>query len=65
MKKRLGPDKEKPEWTKADFKRAVPLSGLPKSFQKVISTRERGPHQLDAKKQPASSRLEVSNQLPK
>jgi hypothetical protein len=32
-------DKENPEWTKAAFKVAVPLSGLPKSTQKVLSNR--------------------------
>jgi uncharacterized protein (DUF4415 family) len=58
-KKRPNPemtDDDNPEWTKEDFKRAVPLSGLPKSVQKVISARKRGP-QKSPTKQLVSLRL--------
>ncbi len=59
MKKRLIQkmiDKENPEWTDADFERAVPLSALPKRIQKVISARKRGP-QKSPTKQLVSLRL--------
>lgn len=42
MKKKLGadaPDDENPEWTAAEFARAVPLSGLPQSLQKKLRGR--------------------------
>ena len=47
-------DEENPQWTKEDFKRAVPLSALPKAVQKSISTR--GP-QKSPTKQLVSLRL--------
>jgi uncharacterized protein (DUF4415 family) len=50
------PDKENPEWTREDFARAVPFSGLPAQLQKAISNRSRGP-QKTAKKVPVSIRL--------
>jgi uncharacterized protein (DUF4415 family) len=52
MKKRQDPElleKENPEWMEADFKQAVPLSALPKSVQKVISARKRGPQKTPTK----------------
>jgi uncharacterized protein (DUF4415 family) len=50
MKKRLNSEMiENPEWTKADFARAVPLSALPKNVQKVISARKRGPQKIPTK----------------
>lgn len=50
-------DEENPEWTKAEFENAVPLSGLPKSMQKVLSNRgKRGP-QKSPTKQLVSLRL--------
>jgi uncharacterized protein (DUF4415 family) len=33
------PDDENPEWTDADFKRAAPFSGLPKSLQTKLRGR--------------------------
>lgn len=49
-------DKENPEWTKADFARAVPFSGLPSDLQRVLSNRTRGP-QKEPKKVAVSIRL--------
>ena len=51
-KKRPDPemiDQENPEWSKADFKRAVPLSKIPRGIQKAISTRKRGPQKTPTK----------------
>jgi uncharacterized protein (DUF4415 family) len=43
-------DEENPEWTKLDFRHAVPLSGLPKRMQKVLSNRgKRGPQKAPTK----------------
>lgn len=42
MNKRPNPeliDDENPEWTKEDFKRAVPFSGLPESLQAKLRGR--------------------------
>jgi uncharacterized protein (DUF4415 family) len=50
MKKQPRNDKENPEWNDSDFSRAVPLSGLPKSMQKVLSNRgKRGPQKTPTK----------------
>ncbi len=52
MKKRRNPemvDKENPEWTEADFERAIPHSALPKAMQKVVSARKRGPQKTPTK----------------
>ncbi len=59
MKKRPSSEtieNENPEWTEADFKRAVPLSALRNSVQKAISARKRGP-QKSPTKQLVSLRL--------
>jgi uncharacterized protein (DUF4415 family) len=59
MKKRQNPEpieNENPEWTEADFKRAVPLSALRDGVQKAISARKRGP-QKSPTKQLVSLRL--------
>lgn len=58
MKKaaKSGPDRENPEWTREDFQRAVPFSGLPPELQKLLSSRKRGP-QKTPKKIPVSIRL--------
>jgi uncharacterized protein (DUF4415 family) len=53
---RQSEDRENPEWTRADFARAVPLSGLPTGLQTVLSARKRGP-QKTLKKVPVSIRL--------
>ncbi|MBS1801534.1 MAG: BrnA antitoxin family protein [Acidobacteria bacterium] len=50
------PDKENPEWTKEDFKRAVPFDRLPAEVQKSFSAQTRGP-QIAPKKVPVSIRL--------
>jgi uncharacterized protein (DUF4415 family) len=49
-------DGDNPEWTKADFARAVPFSGLPSDLQRVLSNRKRGP-QTEPKKVAVSIRL--------
>ena len=49
-------DKENPEWTKEDFKRAVPFDRLPADVRKAFSLRTRGP-QIVPKKVPVSIRL--------
>ena len=49
-------DRENPEWTRADFARSVPLSGLPPGLQATLSARKRGP-QKTLKKVPVSIRL--------
>ena len=49
-------DKTNPEWTDADFRRAVPFSALPKGLQKSLSSRKRGP-QKSPTKQLVSLRL--------
>lgn len=49
-------NKENPEWTKEDFKRAVPFDRLPADVRKVFSARARGP-QVAPKKVPVSIRL--------
>jgi uncharacterized protein (DUF4415 family) len=57
MKKRANaklPGGDNPEWTDADFKRAVPLSGLPKSLQ----TKLRGRPPKEAPKVPVKLRLD-------
>ena len=56
MKKRPNPeliDDENPEWSDEDFKRAVPLSGLPESLQ----TKLRGRPKLAVTKQRITIRL--------
>jgi hypothetical protein len=42
-----GPDKENPEWTKADFTRAVPFSSLPERLQQALMTRKRGEQKVE------------------
>ena len=49
-------DRDNPEWTKAEFARAVPFSGLPQGLQRVLSNRKRG-EQRAPKKVPVSIRL--------
>ncbi len=49
-------DRENPEWTKKDFERAVPFSGLPSELQRALSGRTRGP-QRAPRKVPVSIRL--------
>jgi uncharacterized protein (DUF4415 family) len=49
-------DHENPEWSRKDFERAVPLSGLSPELQRTLSGRTRGP-QRAAKKVPVSIRL--------
>jgi uncharacterized protein (DUF4415 family) len=49
-------DEDNPPWTKADFARAVPFSGLPPDLQRVLSNRKRGP-QAEPKKVAVSIRL--------
>jgi len=49
-------DRDNPEWTKEDFARAVPFSGLPLELQRVLSNRKRGA-QKAPKKVPVSIRL--------
>jgi uncharacterized protein (DUF4415 family) len=51
-------DEDNPQWTKADFARAVPFSGLPPELQRVLSNRKRGP-QKEAKKVAVSIRLSL------
>jgi len=53
MKKHVTHD-ENPEWKSAEFKRAVPLSGLPKSLQ----TKLRGRPKADVTKVPVKIRLD-------
>lgn len=48
--------RDNPEWTREDFARAVPLSGLPKGLQQAIANRKRG-SQRAPKKVPVSIRL--------
>jgi uncharacterized protein (DUF4415 family) len=47
-------DNDNPEWTREDFARAVPMSGLPAGLQHVL--RKRGP-QKAPKKIPISIRI--------
>ena len=58
MKKATRPaaDRENPEWTKKDFERALPFSGLPDGLRQTLSRRTRGP-QRTPKKVPVSIRL--------
>jgi uncharacterized protein (DUF4415 family) len=43
-------DAENPEWTKEDFKKAVPFSGLPVDLRQAItSSRKRGPQKSPTK----------------
>ena len=54
MKKKLPnpemADAENPEWSEADFARALPLASLPKAMQKTISQRaKRGPQKAPTK----------------
>jgi uncharacterized protein (DUF4415 family) len=49
-------DQENPEWTRKDFARAVPFSGLPLELRRSLSSRARGP-QKTPKKVPVSIRL--------
>ena len=58
MKKavRRSADRENPEWTGADFARAVPFGGLPPALQAALSSRKRGP-QKTPRKVPVSIRL--------
>jgi uncharacterized protein (DUF4415 family) len=51
-------DIENPEWTKEDFARAVPMSGLPKGLQEVLTKAKRGPQKAPTKV-PVSIRLSV------
>ena len=37
------PDEENPEWSRTDFARSVPLSGLPKTLQEKLKKHTRGP----------------------
>jgi uncharacterized protein (DUF4415 family) len=53
---RQSADQENPEWTHADFARAVPISGLPPGLQVTLSARKRGP-QKELRKVPVSIRL--------
>ena len=60
MKKQSNPkrvDKDNPEWTDDDFKRAVPLSGLPESLQAKLSGIQRGRPRAEVTKQRISIRL--------
>jgi uncharacterized protein (DUF4415 family) len=60
MKKQSNPkrvDKDNPEWTDNDFKRAVPLSGLPESLQAKLSGIQRGRPRAEVTKQRISIRL--------
>jgi uncharacterized protein (DUF4415 family) len=51
-------DQDNPEWTPADFRQAVPFSGLPSDLQRVIRgvRHGRGPQKV-YKKVPVSIRL--------
>jgi uncharacterized protein (DUF4415 family) len=49
-------DRENPEWTGADFARAIPFGGLPPALQAALSARKRGP-QKALRKVPVSIRL--------
>jgi uncharacterized protein (DUF4415 family) len=49
-------DQENPEWTRKDFERALPFSGLPPELRRTLSSRARGP-QRTPKKVPVSIRL--------
>lgn len=42
-------DDDNPEWTAADFKRAVPFSALPTSLQATLASRARGPQKAPLK----------------
>jgi uncharacterized protein (DUF4415 family) len=42
------------EWTKEDFKRAVPFSGLPEPLRNTLSSRARGPQ-----KEPVKERISI------
>jgi uncharacterized protein (DUF4415 family) len=53
---RRSADRENPEWTRADFVRAVPFDGLPSALQVALSSRKRGP-QKTPRKVPVSIRL--------
>jgi uncharacterized protein (DUF4415 family) len=55
-KKRVEEDDDNPVWSKADFAKAVPFSGLPAQERAVLSSRKRG-SQLAPKKIPISIRL--------
>jgi uncharacterized protein (DUF4415 family) len=60
MKKQSNPkrvDKDNPEWTDNDFKRAVPLSRLPESLQAKLSGIQRGRPRAEVTKQRISIRL--------
>ena len=51
MSKRPNPekvDKDNPEWTAADFERAVPMAGLPATLQAKLR-RVRGPNKAPTK----------------
>jgi uncharacterized protein (DUF4415 family) len=56
MATKLSADRDNPEWTKAEFARAVPFGGLPQGLQRVLSNRKRG-EQKTPKKVPVSIRL--------
>jgi uncharacterized protein (DUF4415 family) len=56
--KRVDDDNDNPEWSKADFAKAVPFSGLPAKERAMLSSRKRGP-QLSPKKVPVSIRLSL------
>jgi uncharacterized protein (DUF4415 family) len=55
-KKRVKEDDDNPVWTKADFARAVPFSGLSARERDILSSRKRGA-QVAPKKIPISIRL--------
>jgi len=54
--KRVDDDTDNPEWSKADFAKAIPFSGLPAKERAILSSRKRGP-QAAPKKIPVSIRL--------
>jgi uncharacterized protein (DUF4415 family) len=43
------PDADSPEWTKEDFARAVPFSGLPENIQRALTSMKRGPQKEPTK----------------
>jgi uncharacterized protein (DUF4415 family) len=49
-------DHENPEWSRKDFERALPFSGLPPELRRTLSGRTRG-SQRAPKKVPVSIRL--------
>lgn len=60
MKKRKNAERvsiENPEWTKEDFKRAVPLPGLPEALQVKLAGIQRGRPKAEVTKQRISIRL--------